>query len=68
MRPMKLKDVAAITGIPSMTSEQAAKLANRGFGCREQALALSMLTALNTPQDWLRLQACLTHLRVRRGR
>lgn len=63
MKRMKLKDVEAITGVKGMTVEAARKLANPGFGCAQQALALSMMTRLNTPIDWLRLQACLTFLK-----
>ena len=63
MKRMKLRDVEQITGVVGMTKADASKLANSGFGCAQQALALSMLTQLNTPADWLRLQACLTHLR-----
>ncbi len=66
MRRITLREVEPITGIKSMTVEQARKLASPGFGCAQQALALSMLTRLNTPEDWLRLQACLTHLRAQR--
>lgn len=63
MKRMKLKAVEAITGVVNMTPEAARKLASPGFGCAQQALALSMMTWKNTNEDWLRLQACLTHLK-----
>lgn len=62
MKRIPLRTVEKITGIRGMTIDEARKLASPGFGCANQALALSMLTRLNTPTDWLRLQACLVHL------
>lgn len=67
MRPMKLKDVEAHTGI-IMTEAEAKTYASAGFGCYQQACALSMMTWRNTSTDWLRLQACLTHLKLARQR
>jgi|GEM_PF-5754578 len=63
MKRMKLKDVENYTGVTNMTVEAARKFASPGFGCAQQALALSMMTWRNTPEDWLRLQACLTFLK-----
>lgn len=67
MRRMKLADVRAITG-RDMSYAEAIKISNPGYGCAQQALALSMLTRLNTATDWLRLQACLVILRTQRRR
>jgi hypothetical protein len=63
MRRMTLVDVEKITGVVNMTLEQPRKLASPGFGCAQQATALSLHSWNNTREDWLRLQACLTHLR-----
>ena len=66
MRPMKLAAVKAITG-RGMTYTEASKISNPGFGCVNQAFALSLHSWHNTPDDWLRLQACLVILRQQRS-
>jgi hypothetical protein len=70
MRPMKLADVRTHTGT-QLTYEQAIELANPGDPfLRNMAVALSLHSWNNTPQDWLRLEAALVilHHRPRRAR
>lgn len=67
MKLMKLRDVEDITHVRNMTVEEACQYANPGYGRAQQALALSMLTNLNTRLDWLRLQACLVHLKSQKS-
>jgi hypothetical protein len=66
MKRMKLNEVERFTH-RKMTVAEAITISNPGFGCEQQALALSMLTRLNTATDWLRLQACLVILRNRKA-
>ena len=67
MKPMKLADVRKHTG-RQLTYEEAIKLANPGDPfLRNMAVALSLHTWNNTPQDWLRLEAALVILHHRRG-
>ena len=65
MRALPISVVAKVTGI-NMSPEMAKNYADPGLGCRQQALALSLASWLNTPTDWLRLHACLIHLREQR--
>lgn len=70
MRTLKLNEVVPFTGIESMSVAEAQRYVSRNQSrqiTKNQALALSMLTVLNTPQDWLRLQACLVLLRATRA-
>jgi hypothetical protein len=65
MRPMKLADVRKHTGT-QLTYEEAVKLANPGDPfLRNMAVALSLHSRNNTPQDWLRLEAAVVILRHR---
>jgi hypothetical protein len=65
MKPMKLADVRKHTG-RQLTYEEAVKLANPGDPfLRNMAVALSLHTWSNTPQDWQRLEAALVILRHR---
>ncbi len=68
MKPMTLSAVRAHTG-RRLTYAEAIKLANPG-DCflRNTAIALSLLTWKNTPQDWLRLEAALVILHTPRSR
>jgi hypothetical protein len=71
MTPMKLRDVEDITHIRDMTPDEAGRFVSRGQSrqiTRNQAVALSLHTWHNTPEDWLRLQACLVLLRQRPSR
>jgi hypothetical protein len=70
MKPMKLADVRKHTS-RKLAYEEAIKLANPGDPLlRNMAVALSLHTWNNTPQDWLRLEAALVilHHRPRRTR
>jgi hypothetical protein len=59
MTPLKLADVRKHTG-RKLTYAEAVKLANPGDPClRNMALALSLHSWNNSPQDWLRLEAAL---------
>ena len=62
MKPMKLAEVRKHTG-RRLTYAEAIKLANPGdpFLCN-MAVALSLHSWNNTPQDWLRLEAALVIL------
>ena len=65
MRPMTLTEVRKRTG-RTITFAEAVKLANPGDPfLRNMALALSLHSWNNTPQDWLRLEAALVILRHR---
>jgi hypothetical protein len=65
MKPMKLADVRKHTG-RQLAYEEAIKLANPGDPfLRNMAVALSLHTWNNTPQDWRRLEAALVILRHR---
>jgi hypothetical protein len=68
MKPMKLADVRKHTG-RELTYAEAVKLVNPGPFLRNMAVALSLHTWNNTPQDWLRLEAALViiHHRPRRN-
>src|SRR5215831_7542102 len=62
MKPMTLADVRKHTG-KKLTHAEAIKLANPGDPfLRNMAIALSLHTWNNTPQDWLRLEAALVIL------
>ena len=71
MKPMKLAEVRKHTG-RQLTYAEAVKLANhRDPFLRNMAIALSLHSWNNSPQDWLRLEAALVILdhiqrRVRR--
>ena len=65
MKPMKLADIKAHTG-RDMSYAEAVTISNPGFGCKQQAIALSLHTWHNTPEDWLRLQACVVILANKR--
>jgi hypothetical protein len=70
MKPMRLADVRQHTG-QQLTYAGAVKLANPGDPfLRNMAIALSLHSWNNTPQDWLRLEAALViiHHRPRRIR
>jgi hypothetical protein len=70
MKPMKLADVREHTG-QHLTYQEAVKHANPGDPfLRNMAVALSLHTWSNTPQDWQRLEAALVilHHRPRRAR
>jgi hypothetical protein len=70
MKPMKLADVRKHTG-RQLTYEEAIKLANPGDPfLGNMAVALSIHSWNNTPQDWLRLEAALVilHRVARRAR
>jgi hypothetical protein len=70
MKPIKLADVRKHTG-RQLTYEEAVKLANPGDPfLRNMAVALSLHSWSNTPQNWLRLEAALVilHHRPRRKR
>jgi len=70
MKPMKLTDVRKHAG-RQLTYAEAVKLANLGDPfLRNIAVALSLHSWNNTPEDWLRLEAALVilHHRSRRGR
>jgi hypothetical protein len=59
MKPMKLADVRQHTG-RKLTYAEAVKLADPGDPfLRNIAIALSLHSWKNTPQDWLRLEAAL---------
>lgn len=59
MKPMKLAEVRKRTG-RQLTYAEAVKLANPGDPfLRNMAIALSLHSWNNTPQDWLRLEATL---------
>ncbi len=63
MRPMRLTEVRKRTG-RTLTFAEAVKLANPGDPVlRNIAVALSLHSWNNTPQDWLRLEAALVILR-----
>lgn len=66
MKAMKLRDVEDITHIREMTYAEAIKISGPGFGCKQQSIALSLMTWRNTREDWLRLQACLVILKHQR--
>ena len=62
MKPIRLADVRKHTG-RRLTYEEAIKLANPGDPfLRNMAVALSLHTWSNTPQDWQRLEAALVIL------
>jgi hypothetical protein len=66
MKPMKLADVREHTG-RHLTYEEAVKLANPGDPfLRNMAVALSLHSWNNTPQDWLRLEAALVIIHHKR--
>jgi hypothetical protein len=68
MKPMKLAEVRRHTG-RKLTHAEAVKLANPGDPfLRNMAVALSLHTWNNTPQDWLRLEAApvILHDKTRR--
>jgi hypothetical protein len=70
MKPMRLADVRQHTG-QQLTYAEAVKLANPGDPfLRNMAIALSLHSWNNAPQDWLRLEAALViiHHRPRRIR
>jgi hypothetical protein len=70
MKPMKLTDVRKHTG-RQLTYGEAVRLANPGDPfLRNMALALSLHSWNNSPQDWLRLEAALViiHHKARRTR
>jgi len=70
MKPMRLADVRKHTG-GKLGYAEAVKLANPGDPLlRSMAIALSLHTWNNTPQDWLRLEAALViiHHKPRRTR
>ena len=68
MNPMKLTDVRKHTG-RTLTYAEAVKLANPGDPfLRNMAVALSLHSWNNTPQDWLRLEAALVILRHKERR
>jgi hypothetical protein len=59
MKPMDLAEVRKHTG-RQLTYAEAVKIANPGDPfLRNMAIALSLHTWNNTPQDWLRLEAAL---------
>jgi len=67
LKPMKLADVAAKTGIARMSVDEARRHANPGDPfLRNMACALSLHSWNNTAADWLRLQAALVLLRARK--
>jgi len=62
MKPIKLADVRKHTG-RRLTYAEAVKLANPGDPfLRNMAVARSLHSWNNTPQDWLRLEAALVIL------
>ena len=64
MKPMKLAEVPGHTG-RELTVEEAAQYVSPGQSdtvTRNQACALSLHSWLNSPTDWLRLEACLVLL------
>jgi hypothetical protein len=71
MKPLRLADVRKHTG-RQLTYADAVKLANPGDPfLHNMAIALSLHSWTNTPQEWLRLEAALVILdhkarRVRR--
>jgi hypothetical protein len=71
MKPIKLAEVRKHTG-RRLTYAEAVKLANPGDPSflRNMAVALSLHSWNNTPQDWLRLEAALVilHYKGRRVR
>jgi hypothetical protein len=69
MKPMKLAEVRKHTG-RALTYAEAVKLANPVDPfLRNMAVALSLHSWNNTPQDWLRLEAALVilHHKARRA-
>jgi hypothetical protein len=70
MKPMELAEVRQHTG-RKLTYAEAVKLANSADPfLLNMAIALSLHSWNNTPQDWLRLEAALViiHHRLRRSR
>jgi hypothetical protein len=70
MKPMELAEVRQHTG-RKLTYAEAVKLADPGDPfLRNIAIALSLHSWKNTPQDWLRLEAALViiHHKPRRTR
>jgi hypothetical protein len=68
MKPMKLAEVRKHTG-RELSYAQATKLANPGDPfLRNMAIALSLHSWNNTPQDWLRLEAALVIIHDQRRR
>jgi hypothetical protein len=68
MKPMKLAEVRKHTGC-RLTIEEAAQFVSPGqsvTATRNQAGALSLHSWLNSPTDWLRLEACLVLLADKR--
>ena len=68
MKPMKLAEVRKHTGC-RLTVEEAAQYVSPGQSAavtRNQARALSLHSWLNSPTDWLRLEACLVLLADKR--
>jgi hypothetical protein len=64
MKPMKLAEVRKHTD-RALTVEEAAQYISPGQSptvTRNQARALSLHSWLNSPTDWLRLEACLVLL------
>jgi len=61
MKPMKLAEVRKHTGC-RLTVEEAAQYVSPGqsvTATRNQACALSLHSWSNSPNDWLRLEACI---------
>ena len=68
MKPMKLAEVREHTG-RELTVEEAAQYVSPGqsvTATHNQARALSLHSWLNSPTDWLRLEACLVLLADKR--
>jgi hypothetical protein len=68
MKPMKLAEVRKHTGC-RLTIEEAPQFVSPGqsvTATRNQARALSLHSWLNSPTDWLRLEACLVLLADKR--
>ena len=68
MKSVKLAEVRKHTG-RELTIEEAAQFVSPGQSdtvTRNQACALSLHSWLNSPTDWLRLEACLVLLADKR--
>jgi len=68
MKPMNLAEARKHTG-RELTVEEAAQYVSPGqsvTATRNQAHALSLHSWLNSPTDWLRLEACLILLADKR--
>jgi hypothetical protein len=65
MKALSLARVREIRGARLMASEAQAIIGNQPrYAVRNMSLALSMMTVLNTAEDWRRLEAALIWLRM----